>query len=213
MEMADRHPCPPAARLPSTATPFAEAGDARLRAHPNITVEDGEITALPDGRQWIIATGPLTSGALAEAIRAETGPRRSPSSTPSRPIVYADSDRHGRGLGCSRAMTRARPRPSARPISTARWTRDEHTRPSSTRCWPPTRPSSSPAKPPGYFDGCLPIEVMAERGRETLRHGPMKPVGLTNPHNPRDVKPMPWCSCAATTSSARSTTSSASRPR
>ena len=39
-----------------------------------------------------------------------------------------------------------------------------------------------------YFDGCLPIEVMAERGRETLRHGPMKPVGLTNPHNP-DVKP------------------------
>ena len=40
----------------------------------------------------------------------------------------------------------------------------------------------------GYFDGCLPIEVMAERGRETLRHGPMKPVGLTNPHAP-DVKP------------------------
>jgi methylenetetrahydrofolate--tRNA-(uracil-5-)-methyltransferase len=36
----------------------------------------------------------------------------------------------------------------------------------------------------GYFDGCLPIEVMAERGRETLRHGPMKPVGLTNPHSP-----------------------------
>ncbi len=40
----------------------------------------------------------------------------------------------------------------------------------------------------GYFDGCLPIEVMAERGRETLRHGPMKPVGLTNAHQP-DVKP------------------------
>jgi methylenetetrahydrofolate--tRNA-(uracil-5-)-methyltransferase len=69
-----------------------------------------------------------------------------------------------------------------------------------------------PGETAGYFDGCLPIEVMAERGRETLRHGPMKPVGLTNPHKP-DENPTPSCSCAATTSSARSTTSSASRPR
>jgi methylenetetrahydrofolate--tRNA-(uracil-5-)-methyltransferase len=64
----------------------------------------------------------------------------------------------------------------------------------------------------GYFDGCLPIEVMAERGRETLRFGPMKPVGLTNPHTRRQG-PMPWCSCAATTSWARFTTSWAFRPR
>jgi methylenetetrahydrofolate--tRNA-(uracil-5-)-methyltransferase len=70
-----------------------------------------------------------------------------------------------------------------------------------------------PGETAGYFDGCLPIEVMAERGRETLRHGPMKPVGLTNPHKPGRKRPTPSCSCAATTSSARSTTSSASRPR
>ena len=63
-----------------------------------------------------------------------------------------------------------------------------------------------------YFEGCLPIEVMAERGRETLRFGPLKPVGLTNPHAP-GRSPTPWCSSAATTRSARSTTSSASRPR
>ena len=61
-----------------------------------------------------------------------------------------------------------------------------------------------------YFDGCLPIEVMAERGPETLRHGPMKPRGLTNAHKPRR-RPMPWCSCARTTSWARSTTWSVSR--
>ena len=63
-----------------------------------------------------------------------------------------------------------------------------------------------------YFDGCLPIEVMAERGVETLRHGPMKPLGLTNPHRPHE-KPMRWCSFGRTTRSARSSTWSASRPR
>ena len=63
-----------------------------------------------------------------------------------------------------------------------------------------------------YFDGCLPIEVMAERGRETLRHGPMKPVGLTNPHDPDGQGLRRSCSCARTTSSARSTTWSDSRP-
>ena len=56
------------------------------------------------------------------------------------------------------------------------------------RCWPARRPSSRTGRHTPYFDGCLPIEVMAERGRETLRHGPMKPVGLTNPHRP-DEKP------------------------
>ncbi len=63
-----------------------------------------------------------------------------------------------------------------------------------------------------YFEGCLPIEVMAERGRETLRHGPMKPVGLTNPHAP-DVKPHAVVQLRRDNASARSTTSSASRPR
>ena len=62
-----------------------------------------------------------------------------------------------------------------------------------------------------YFDGCLPIEVMAERGRETLRHGPMKPFGLTNPRQPRQ-NPTRSCNCARTTSSARCSTWSASRP-
>ena len=62
-----------------------------------------------------------------------------------------------------------------------------------------------------YFDGCLPIEVMAERGRETLRFGPMKPVGLTNPHRPGE-RPTRSCSCARTMRSARCGTWWASRP-
>ena len=62
-----------------------------------------------------------------------------------------------------------------------------------------------------YFDGCLPIEVMAERGRETLRHGPMKPFGLTNPHAAGTSSPMRSCNCARTMRWARSTTWSDSR--
>ena len=62
------------------------------------------------------------------------------------------------------------------------------TTPSSTRCTPATSRASTNGRDTPYFDGCLPIEVMAERGRETLRHGPMKPVGLTNPHDPT-IKP------------------------
>ena len=63
-----------------------------------------------------------------------------------------------------------------------------------------------------YFDGCLPIEVMAERGRETLRHGPMKPFGLTNPKAPARRSPMRSCSCARTTGWAPCSTWWASRP-
>ena len=62
-----------------------------------------------------------------------------------------------------------------------------------------------------YFEGCLPIEVMAERGRETLRHGPMKPMGLPEPSEDRDGFRGPSCSCARTTSPRSTTTSSASR--
>ena len=80
------------------------------------------------------------------------------------------------------------------------------------RCWRRDKTSFKEweASTP-YFDGCLPIEVMAERGRETLRFGPMKPVGLTNPH-PAPSGPTPWCSCGRTMRWARCGTWSASRP-
>ena len=98
-----------------------------------------------------------------------------------------------------------------RTTSTARWTR-RSTRPSSTPCWPADKAEFKDWEHVPYFDGCLPIEVMAERGRETLRHGPMKPVGLTNPHNPDGQGPTPSSSCARTMRWARCGTWSASRP-
>ena len=192
--------------------PRSPRGSRRTRSSPS-TAPRSPACRRPTGTQVIVATGPLTSPALAEAIRgADRRDARSPSSTPSRRSCISTPSTSPRP-GSSRATTRARPRPSAPPISTARWTATS-TRPSSTRCSPPRRPSSRTGRrDTPYFEGCLPIEVMAERGRETLRFGPLKPVGLTNPHAPGRASPTPSSSSAATTRSARSTTSSASRPR
>jgi methylenetetrahydrofolate--tRNA-(uracil-5-)-methyltransferase len=184
MEMADAHRLPAGGALAVDRDPLprpSPRGCAPIPMSPSSRARSPPCPRRPlDHRHR-----PADLGRAGRGDRAETGPRRWPSSTPSPPSSMPTASTCPRP-GCSRATTRARPRKSAPPISTARWTATS-TRPSSTRCWPPTRPSSRRARP-GYFDGCLPIEVMAERGRETLRHGPMKPVGLTNPHAP-DVKP------------------------
>ena len=186
MDMADRHRLPAGGALAVDRDPFSEAVTRHLCAHPLIEVETGEITALPERGHWIVATGPLTSGTLAEAIRAETGAEALAFFDAIAPIVYAESvdmtvawmqSRYDKGeteeertayLNCP--MDKAQYEAFIDALLAADKTefRDGET-----------------AK---YFDGCLPIEVMAERGRDTLRFGPMKPVGLTNAHRP-DVKP------------------------
>jgi methylenetetrahydrofolate--tRNA-(uracil-5-)-methyltransferase len=119
MEMADRHRLPAGGALAVDRDPFAEAVTERLKSHPNVTVEDAEITELPEDGAWIIATGPLTSGALAEAIARETGQDSLAFFDAIAPIVYADTiDMSWRGS--SPATTRATPKRSAPPISTAR---------------------------------------------------------------------------------------------
>ena len=185
MEMADAHKLPAGGALAVDREAFAAAVTARLHAHPLITVVPGEITALPDDGHWIIATGPLTSSALATAIAAETGQDSLAFFDAIAPIVYADS------IDMSKAWMQSRYDKGE--------TEEERT--AYLNC-PMDRDTYEafidallaaekaefkPGETAGYFDGCLPIEVMAERGRETLRFGPMKPVGLTNPHQP-DVK-------------------------
>lgn len=186
MEMADRHRLPAGGALAVDRDPFSEAVTRHLCAHPLIEVETGEITALPEAGHWIVATGPLTSGTLAEAIRAETGADALAFFDAIAPIVYAESvdmtvawmqSRYDKGeteeertayLNCP--MDKAQYETFIDALLAADKT-EFH--------------DGETAK---YFDGCLPIEVMAERGRDTLRFGPMKPVGLTNAHRP-DVKP------------------------
>ncbi|MDJ0826622.1 MAG: methylenetetrahydrofolate--tRNA-(uracil(54)-C(5))-methyltransferase (FADH(2)-oxidizing) TrmFO [Rhodobacter sp.] len=186
MAMADAHALPAGGALAVDRDPFAEAVTARLTAHPRITLRGTEITALPTDGAWIVATGPLTSGALAEAIARQTGAQALAFFDAIAPIVYTDSidlgtawfqSRYDKGateedrrayLNCP--MDRAQYEAFIDALLAA------------------DKTAFKPGETATYFDGCLPIEVMAERGRETLRHGPMKPVGLTNPHRP-DEKP------------------------
>ncbi len=186
MATARAHRLPAGGALAVDRDHFAEAVTRTLRDHPLITVEAGEIRQLPTDGHWIIATGPLTSGALAESIRATTGAEHLAFFDAIAPIVYAESvdmsvawmqSRYDKGeteeeqtayMNCP--MDRAQYDAFIDALLAAEKTEFHE------------------GETAGYFDGCLPIEVMAERGRETLRFGPMKPVGLTNPHRP-EVKP------------------------
>ena len=182
MRMADRYRLPAGGALAVDRDRFAEGVTEAIRAHPRIEVRSQEVRALPHDGRWIVATGPLTGSALAESIAAETGSDALAFFDAIAPIVHFDSvdlsaawfqSRYDKGeteeerkayLNCP--MDRDRYEAFIDAILAADKTEFHE------------------GETAGYFDGCLPIEVMAERGRETLRHGPMKPVGLTNPHDP-----------------------------
>ena len=182
MAMADRHRLPAGGALAVDRDAFSAAVTAALRAEPNVEIVDEEVTALPLSGSWIVATGPLTGSALAGAIAAEAGQDSLAFFDAIAPIVHADSidmdvawrqSRYDKGdteaertayVNCP--MTKAEYEAFVDALLAAETT------------------AFKDGETAGYFDGCLPIEVMAERGRETLRFGPMKPVGLTNPHDP-----------------------------
>ena len=185
MEMAHAHRLPAGGALAVDRDPFADSVTAKLRAHPRITIMPGEITALPDGPA-IIATGPLTSGALAQAIAAETGQDSLAFFDAIAPIVYADTIDMSVAWEQSRYDKGETPE-EQRAYINCPMTRGEYDA-FIDALLAADKSEFREGETAGYFDGCLPIEVMAERGRETLRFGPMKPVGLTNPHDP-SVKP------------------------
>ena len=182
MDMAEKHRLPAGGALAVDRDPFAESVTAALKAHPNISVSYDEITELPSEGLWIVATGPLTSGSLAAAIQKETGAEALAFFDAIAPIIYHESidmdvawmqSRYDKGetieeqtayLNCP--MTKDQYEGFIDALLAAEKTEFKE------------------GETAGYFDGCLPIEVMAERGRETLRFGPMKPVGLTNAHDP-----------------------------
>lgn len=188
MEMAEKHKLPAGGALAVDREPFAAAVTERLLNHPLVTLERGEVTEIPPAEwgQTIIATGPLTSSALAQSILAVTDETSLAFFDAIAPIVYADS------IDMSKAWFQSRYDKGE--------TEEERTAYLNCPMDKETYEAFIDAllnsgktefkdweKDTPYFDGCLPIEVMAERGRETLRFGPMKPVGLTNPHQP-DVK-------------------------
>ena len=186
MAMADAHALPAGGALSVDRTAFAQAVTARLHAHPRITVKPGEITTLPQDGLWIFATGPLTSPALGTAIAAATHQDSLAFFDAIAPIVYADS------IDMSVAWMQSRYDKGETEADQKAYLNCPMTRPQYEAfidaLLAADKAEFHDGETANYFDGCLPIEVMAERGRETLRFGPMKPVGLTNTHDPA-IKP------------------------
>jgi methylenetetrahydrofolate--tRNA-(uracil-5-)-methyltransferase len=185
MEMAQQHRLPAGGALAVDRDPFAESVTARLNAHPLISSTFEEVTELPSSGNWIVATGPLTSGTLAESIRAATGADALAFFDAIAPIVYAESVDMSVAWMQSR-YDKGETEEEQTAYMNCPMTKDEYEA-FIDALLAAEKTEFHEGETAGYFDGCLPIEVMAERGRETLRFGPMKPVGLTNPHS--DKKP------------------------
>jgi methylenetetrahydrofolate--tRNA-(uracil-5-)-methyltransferase len=189
MEMADAHALPAGGALAVDREPFSRSVTERLAAHPLVTIARGEVAGLPpeDWSSVIVATGPLTSPALAEAIRGLTGEDALAFFDAIAPIVHFDSVDLGKAWFQSRYDKGATEAERTAYLNCP-MDRDEYARFVDALVAAPVTEFKDWERDTPYFEGCLPIEVMAARGRETLRFGPLKPVGLTNPHAP-GVKP------------------------
>ena len=186
MACGDRHKVPAGGALAVDRDAFSAAVTAALEAHPLVTIRREEIEGLPpeDWDSVVVATGPLTSPALAEAVLALTGETSLAFFDAIAPIVHRDTidmnvawfqsryDKQGPGGTGADYINCPMNREQYESFVAALVAGDK----TSFKEWEGTP----------YFDGCLPIEVMAERGPETLRHGPMKPMGLTNAHKPTE---------------------------
>jgi methylenetetrahydrofolate--tRNA-(uracil-5-)-methyltransferase len=184
MRAADANQTPAGAALAVDRDGFSNAVSAVLEAHPAIEIVRGEITSFDaiGEDQAIVATGPLTSPALAQAIQALTGEHQLAFFDAIAPIVHADSidfsiawrqsryDKEGPGGDAAAYVNCPLDRAQYEAFVDALLAGEK----AEFRDWERDTP---------YFEGCLPIEVMAERGRETLRFGPMKPVGLADPRD------------------------------
>lgn len=185
IEMADAHSLPAGGALAVDRDRFSAGVTARLKAHPLVTVVEEELTALPpaDWGQVIIATGPLTSEALGQAILRATGEDALAFFDAIAPIVHADSVDMSRAWFQSRYDKGDTEEERTAYLNCPMSREDYEGFIDALLAADKTEFHDGEIATP-YFDGCLPIEVMAERGRETLRFGPMKPVGLTNRHEP-----------------------------
>jgi methylenetetrahydrofolate--tRNA-(uracil-5-)-methyltransferase len=188
MTCADRHQTPAGGALAVDRDGFAEAVTRAIAAHPKIRIERGEVTGLPPPH-WssvIVATGPLTSPALAEGIGGLTGEAELSFFDAIAPIVHVETIDMEIAWRQSR-YDKAGPGGDAAAYINCPMDQAQYEAFIDALLAGPKSEFKDWEHVP-YFDGCLPIEVMAERGRQTPRFGPMKPVGLTNPHRP-DEKP------------------------
>jgi methylenetetrahydrofolate--tRNA-(uracil-5-)-methyltransferase len=180
MTAAGEHRVPAGSALAVDREGFSAAVTERILAHPNIEVIRERVDALPSSGHTIVATGPLTALSLAESIGAATGSDALAFFDAIAPIVYRDS------IDMDVAWMASRwDKGDTRDYINCPMTKEEYLAfhqglldgdKTEFRDWEKDTP---------YFEGCMPIEVMAERGIDTLRYGPMKPVGLDDPRTGR----------------------------
>ncbi|GIR84574.1 MAG: methylenetetrahydrofolate--tRNA-(uracil-5-)-methyltransferase TrmFO [Rhodobacterales bacterium] len=160
---------------------FANSITNKLNSHPNIKISYEEVTSLPNEGKWIVATGPLTSSKLANSIVEFTGTEALAFFDAIAPIVYFDS------IDMSKAWMQSRYDKGETEEERTAYLNCPMTKEQYYKfidaLLAAEKTEFKEGETANYFNGCLPVEVMAERGLETLRFGPMKPVGLTNPHS------------------------------
>ena len=187
MACADAHKLPAGGALAVDREGFAQAVTAALTEQPLIEIDREEVSGLPpdDWRSVIVATGPLTSPPLADAVRALTGEAELAFFDAIAPIVHFESIDMDVCWRQSR-YDKVGPSGSGADYINCPLDKDQYEAFIDALLAAEKTAFKDFEKTP-YFEGCLPIEVMSERGRDTLRYGPMKPVGLTNQHQP-DIK-------------------------
>ncbi len=175
---ADAHAVPAGAALAVDRDAFAAHITDALQRHPRITVYRGVVTAVPEG-PCIIATGPLTAEELAQAVADFVGSRCLAFYDAAAPIIAADSIAAERVYRASRYG-----KGPAEAYVNCPFERDEYRAFREALCTAETAPREA-FDPTPFFEGCLPVEEMARRGEDTLRFGPLKPVGLPDPRTGR----------------------------
>lgn len=189
MHTADAHQVPAGGALAVDRDGFAQAITEQLEQHPHVEINRHEVSSifLPDNPPTLVATGPLTSSALTQSILDVTELDQLAFFDAIAPIVYRDTVDLDICWFQSR-YDKIGPGGDGKDYLNCPLTRDEYEHFIDLLLTGEKTEFQEWEKKTPYFEGCLPIEVMAERGRETLRYGPLKPVGLTNPHRP-DEKP------------------------
>lgn len=179
LDCADATRVPAGGALAVDRERFGALVTERLQAHPAIEIVPGEVTAVPQDRPVVIATGPLTGDALAEDIARIVGSEHLAYYDAIAPIIAADS------VDMDKVFARSR-YDKGDPEDYINCPMDEPTyRAFVTALVEAEKVQPRQFEKVRYFEGCLPVETMAERGPDTLRYGPMKPVGLTDPRTGR----------------------------
>lgn len=175
MAAADAHRVPAGGALAVNRVPFSKYVTEKITAHPLVTVVTEEMTSLPDDRICIVATGPLTSDAMSAYIGKMTGKSYFRFYDAAAPIVTVDS------LDLNKVYRAARYGKGGADYLNCPFTREEYEAFWSALTTAECAPLHEFEREATVFEGCMPVEVMAGRGIDTLRYGPMKPVGLEIP--------------------------------